>query len=58
MMPGIYHEVFDSLGIKLEEGSDIVPLDDLYTIFFDDCSHLAFTSDRERMKQQLEAREL
>jgi phytoene desaturase len=54
MMPGIYHEVFDSLGIKLEEGSDIVPLDDLYTIFFDDCSHLAFTSDRERMKQQLE----
>ena len=54
MMPGIYHEVFDALGIKLQEGSDIIPLDDLYTIFFDDCSKLAFTSDRERMKQQLE----
>ena len=39
MMPGIYHEVFDSLGIGLEEGKDILPLKDLYTIFFDDCSH-------------------
>jgi len=54
MMPGIYHEVFDSLGIPLEEGKDIVPLNELYTIFFDDCSHLVFTSDRERMKLQLE----
>ena len=54
MMPGIYHEVFDSLGIELNEGSDIIRLEDLYTIFFDDCSHLAFSSDRERMKEQLE----
>jgi phytoene desaturase len=54
MMPAIYHEVFDSLGIKLEEGRDIIPLSELYTIFFDDCSHLAFTSNRERMKQELE----
>jgi phytoene desaturase len=54
MMPGIYHEVFNSLGVNLEEGKDIVPLDDLYTIFFDDGSHLAFTADKEKMKQQLE----
>ncbi len=54
MMPGIYHEVFDSLGIELEEGKDIVPMRDLYTIFFDDCSQLVFTSDRERMKIPLE----
>jgi phytoene desaturase len=54
MMPGIYHKVFDSLGIELNEGSDIIRLRDLYTIFFDDCSHLAFSSDRERMKEQLE----
>ena len=54
MMPGIYHEVFNSLGIELEEGKDIVPLKDLYTIFFDDGSQLAFTTDKERMKQQLE----
>ncbi len=58
MMPGIYHEVFDSLGIRLEEGRDIIPLEDLYKIYFDDCSYLAFTSDKERMKQQLEKIEL
>lgn len=54
LMPGIYHEVFDSLGISLEENHDIVPLENLYEIFFDDGSSLAFTSDRERMKLQLE----
>jgi phytoene desaturase len=54
MMPGIYHEVFDSLGIELKEGSDIIALKDLYTIFFDDCSRLVFTADRERMKLPLE----
>lgn len=54
MMPGIYHEVFDSLGIGFKEGSDIIALKDLYTIFFDDCSRLVFTADRERMKLPLE----
>lgn len=54
MMPGIYHEVFDSLGIRLEEGKDIFPLKDLYKIYFDDLSLIAFTSDKERMRQQLE----
>jgi phytoene desaturase len=54
MMPGIYHEVFGSLGIGLEEGSDIIALNDLYTIFFDDCSRLVFTADREKMKLPLE----
>ena len=54
LMPGIYHEVFNSLGIRLEEGSDMVLLDNLYKIYFDDGSNLAFTSDKERMKLQLE----
>ncbi len=36
MMPGIYHEVFDSLGISLEEKRDIIRLEDLYKIYFDD----------------------
>jgi len=54
MMPGIYHDVFDSLGIKLEEGSDIVPMENLYRIFFGDGSILDFTSDNEKMKLQLE----
>jgi phytoene desaturase len=54
LMPGIYHEIFDSLGITLEEGTDVIPLENLYTIHFDDSTELSFTTDRERMKQQLE----
>lgn len=54
MMPGIYHEIFDSLGIELEEGRDIVPLKDLYQIYFDDGNSIDFTSDKERMRSQLE----
>jgi len=54
LMPGIYHEVFDSLGIRLKEGPDIVPLENLYKIYFDDNCSLAFTSDKKKMKWQLE----
>jgi phytoene desaturase len=54
LMPGIYHEIFDSLGIKLEEGNDIIPLDSLYKIYFDNGDILEFTTDTEKMKSQLE----
>ena len=57
LMPGVYHEVFNSLGIRLDEGTDIVPLEDLYRIYYDDCSFISFTTDRERMKEQLEKTE-
>lgn len=54
LMPGIYNEVFGSLNISLEQGKDIIPLENLYRIWFDDNSFLDFTSDREKMKEQLE----
>lgn len=54
LMPGIYHTIFDSLGIRLEIGKDIVPLEHLYKIWYDDGSFLTFTADRERMKSQME----
>jgi len=54
LMPGIYHEIFNSLGIRLEESTDLVPLEDLYKIYFDDCSSIAFSTDKARMKEQLE----
>ena len=54
LMPEIYHEIFRSLDIKLEEGSDIFPLKDIYTIHFDNGTSLSFTTDREKMKDQLE----
>lgn len=57
MMPGIYKEVFSSLGIPLFENGGIKPLDDLYRIFFDDNEVLEFSPDREKMRRQLEKME-
>ena len=54
LMAGIYREIFGSLGIKLEVGKDIFPLKDLYKIHFDDGTSLSFTTDTERMRDQLE----
>ena len=54
IMPGIYREIFQSLGIPLFENNDIAPLDDLYRIYFDNNDVLAFTSDESRMRAQLE----
>lgn len=54
LMPGIYRSVFRSLGSDLDETLQIKPLDDLYKIYFDDEQVLAFTSDKERMKEQVE----
>jgi phytoene desaturase len=57
LMPGIYHKVFDSLGIKLDEGTDIIRLENLYELFYDDGEKLIFTTDRNKMKSQLEKME-
>ena len=54
MMPGIYSEVFQSLGIPLFENNDIKPLDDLYKIYFDDKDVLSFSTDVNKMEAQLE----
>jgi phytoene desaturase len=54
LMPGVYQQVFGELGIPLEEGKDILPLDELYTIWFDDGSSIVFTKDEKRMEEQLE----
>ncbi len=57
IMPGIYRDIFGSLGISLFENNDVSPLDNLYKIYFDNDDVLAFTSDEERMKRQLEEME-
>jgi len=54
VMPGIYKEVFDSLGIPLFENNDIKPLEDLYRIYFDDNEVITFSTDQDKMKTQLE----
>jgi phytoene desaturase len=54
MMPGIYREVFSSLGIPLFENGDISPLEDLYRIYFDNDEVFDFSTDKEKMKVQHE----
>jgi len=54
MMPGIYREIFDSLGIPLFENNDISPLEDLYKIYFDNNEIITFSPDAEKMKEQHE----
>jgi phytoene dehydrogenase-like protein len=54
MMPEIYRDVFDSLGIPLFDSGDIKPLEDLYKIYFDDNEIIAFSKDEDKMKLQLE----
>jgi phytoene desaturase len=54
MMPAIYREIFESLGIPLFENTDIKPLDNLYKIYFDNNDVIAFSSDKEKMRNQLE----
>jgi len=54
IMPAIYSEVFESLGIPLFENNKIKPLEDLYKIYFDNNDVLAFSPDKEKMKIQHE----
>jgi len=54
IMPLIYREVFEALGIPLFEDDQIIPLEDLYKIYFDNNEILTFSSDKEKMKTQHE----
>jgi len=57
LMPDVYREVFSALNIPLETGTDIMPLEDLYKIYFDDGTHICFTKDNQKMREQLEKME-
>ena len=54
MMPDIYREIFESLGIPLFENTNIKPLENLYKIYFDYNEVITFSTNKEKMKQQLE----
>ena len=54
IMPGIYREIFESLGVPLFEKNDINSLEDLYKIYFDNNDVIAFSTDKEKMKIQHE----
>jgi len=54
LMPGIYKDVFSSLGVDFNKNGDITPLESLYRIYFDDGETLSFTTDEKKMESQLE----
>ncbi|MCE5346055.1 MAG: phytoene desaturase [Bacteroidales bacterium] len=54
LMPGIYKNIFGSLGIEFNKNGDITPLETLYRIYFDDGETLSFSTDERKMEAQLE----
>jgi phytoene desaturase len=55
MIPEIYRDVFLSMGLKLEEFIEFIPMTTLYQLHFDDGSVLDFTTDQQKMEAQLES---
>jgi phytoene desaturase len=54
LMPGVYRQVFDSLGITPEESFESVPLSTLYKLYFPDGIQIDFTTNKDKLKEQLE----
>jgi phytoene desaturase len=54
LMPEVYRDSFRALGLTFEKELSLMPLDDIYTVYFDDGTRLAFTTDKERMEEQME----
>ena len=54
LMPEVYREVFREMGLDLESELSLKPLNDIYSLQFDDGTGLSFTTDQERMAEQLE----
>jgi phytoene desaturase len=55
LMPGVYREVFDCLGLNFDDLLEVKPLEDLYKLYFDDGKEIVFTTDKKRMKEQHES---
>lgn len=55
LMPGVYREIFDSVGIDFDKALEVKPLDNLYKLYFDDGKEIVFTTDLKKMESQLEA---
>ena len=55
LMPGVYREVFESLGLNFDELLEIKPLEDLYKLYFDDGEEFCFSTDSKKMEAQHEA---
>jgi len=54
LMPSIYRDIFNSLGLKLEDSLTLKPLPVIYKIYFPDGKVFDFTTDKAAMQSQLE----
>lgn len=54
LMPSLYRDVFNYLGLNFDDCLDLKSLDDIYTLYFSKDRKLVFTQDEQRMKEQLE----
>lgn len=54
LMPEVYREAFSAMGLDLDSELHVRPLDDIYTLQFDDGTGITFTTDMQRLKEQLE----
>jgi phytoene desaturase len=54
LMPGVYREVFNTLGIDFDKTLEPKPLRELYKLYFDDGKKLSFSTDQKLMERQLE----
>jgi len=57
LMPSVYRDVLASLGLTLEENFEIAHLDTMYTLYYANGTKLAFSSDEEIMRPQMEGLE-
>jgi phytoene desaturase len=55
MMPSIYRNVFESLGLKFDDIFELKELSTIYKVYFRNGENLAFSTDNEVMKTQLNA---
>ena len=51
LMPDVYRDVLSSLGLSLEKDINVRPLDNIYSVWFDDGSRLDFTTNKKKMEE-------
>ncbi len=54
LMPSIYRSTFASMGLNIEECVASKPLETIYRMHFDDGETFDFTTNREKLKEQVE----
>jgi phytoene desaturase len=55
LMPSIYRNVFESLGLNFDDCFELKALPSVYKIYFENGISLSFSSQKELMEKQLEA---